>query len=197
MAESKKQPGYMKNENALMIAFITLTIGFLGGVFFGVYKTSSAVVPQSGGQMPPVEDRTADIEALKKLTRENPEDADSWIKLGHLYFDTNQIDEAINAYETSLKYSSDNANVLTDLGVMYRRSGNPEKAVEKFDQAIASDPSHEIARFNKGIVLMHDLNDAKGATAVWRELLERNPNAKTPNGQLIKDLISQFNKPNS
>jgi cytochrome c-type biogenesis protein CcmH/NrfG len=142
----------------------------------------------------PSSDQTAKIETLEKLTRENPENIENWIQLGHIYYDTDQIKEAINAYETALKIKPDVPNILTDLGVMYRRAGDPKKAVAKFDQAMAADPSHQISRFNKGIVLMHDLNDAKGAVDAWRELIELNPDAKAPNGQLVKDLIAQFEK---
>jgi peroxiredoxin len=46
---------------------------------------------------------------------------------------------------------------------MYRRSGQPRKAIENFNKAIAVNPKHETAQFNKGIVLMHDLGDRDGA----------------------------------
>ena len=194
MAEKKKQRGYIKTENTLLIVFIALSIGFVGGIVFGVYKSGS-ILPK-GSSMPSAantsSDQAAKIEALKKLTRENPENIESWIQLGHIYYDTDQIKEAIHAYETALKIKPDAPNILTDLGVMYRRAGNSKEAVAKFDQAIAADPSHQISRFNKGIVLMHDLNDAKGAVDAWRELVKLNPNAKAPNGQLVKDLIAQF-----
>ena len=201
MAATPKQPGYIKTENMLIIAFLTLTVGFVGGVFFGVYKSASSVLPQGSGQQAPGNHNTAElaaeIEALEKLTRESPDDTASWIKLGHLYFDTNQVNEAINAYETALKLQPDNPDVITDLGVMYRRAGTPQKAIAKFDQAVAINPSHQIARFNKGVVLMHDLNDPEGAVAAWRELVQLDPNAKAPSGQLVKELISQLENANA
>ena len=78
------------------------------------------------------------------------------------------------------------------MGVMYRRSGKPRQAIEAFDKAIEVDPSHEISRLNKGIVLMHDLDDIQGAIKVWEELVKVNPSAKTSTGQLIKDVITGF-----
>lgn len=199
MAEKKKQPGYIKTENTILMVFIALTIGFVGGIVFGVYK-SGTVSPQSSG-MPPItnntSDHTAEIEALKQRTSNNPKDVDGWIQLGHLYFDSDHFKEAINAYETALKIKPNNPDVLTDLGVMYRRAKNPKEAIAKFDQAISLDPTHQISRFNKGIVLMHDLNDAKGAIDAWQQLVELNPDAKTPNGQLVKDLLSQIDTQNS
>jgi len=82
--------------------------------------------------------------------------------------------------------------VLGDLYFMYRRSGNSKKALESFDRAISADPKHETARFNKGIVLLHDLNDEKSAVAAWRGLLEVNPLAMAPNGQSVDELIKHF-----
>jgi cytochrome c-type biogenesis protein CcmH/NrfG len=200
MSDPEKKTGYIKTENMLMIICITLTIGFVGGVFFSVYKSGSAMIPGTNnaptGEMGGA-NHTAKIAALKQLIAENQTDVESWVQLGHLYFDTNQFEEAINAYKNALKHKGNDPNILTDLGVMYRRAGNPKAAIEKFNQATAIDPKHQIARFNKGIVLMHDLNDMAAAAAVWQELVEINPNAKTPDGQLVKDLISQLNRAES
>ena len=109
----------------------------------------------------------------------HPENFENWIRLGHLYYDADQPEKAIAAYTKSLELHSGDANLLTDLGVMYRRTKQPEKAIEFFDQAIKKDPSHLPSRFNKGIVLMYDLNDPTGAIAAWDELLAIDPEAKT------------------
>jgi tetratricopeptide (TPR) repeat protein len=88
-----------------------------------------------------------------------------------------------------MEFHTADANLLTDLGVMYRRTKQPEKAIELFNKAIQQDPSHQPSRFNKGIVLLHDLNDATGAIASWEELLRINPQAKTANGQPIREFV--------
>ena len=75
---------------------------------------------------------------------------------------------------------------------MYRRNGQSDKALESFDKAIAADPSHEQARFNKGIVLNYDMNDREGAIRVWEDLVKVNPNATAPNGQLISEAIKSL-----
>ncbi|HMK66794.1 MAG TPA: tetratricopeptide repeat protein, partial [Thermodesulfobacteriota bacterium] len=131
---------------------------------------------------------------LEKKTIENPSDIDSWTKLGDLYFDSNNYDKAINAYNKSLKLKPDNPDVLTDLGVMYQRMGNPDSAIKSFDKAIEINPRHETSRFNKGIVLLHDLNDREAALKAWEELLKINPDAKTSGGQLVSDLVKQLKK---
>ena len=132
------------------------------------------------------------ILALEKEAAADPNNVDTWIRLGNLYFDTDNFENAIRTYEKALSLKPDNANVQTDLGVMYRRNGQPKKAVEAFDRAIKIDPKHEVSRFNKGIVLLHDLSDKEGALRAWEELLSVNPTAMTPSGQPLKDLLKRF-----
>jgi tetratricopeptide (TPR) repeat protein len=77
---------------------------------------------------------------------------------------------------------------------MYRRSGNPNEAVKAFDEAIRIDPKHEVSRFNKGIVLMHDLKDPEGAIQAWEELLKINPLAMGPGGRTVDELVTGYKK---
>ena len=208
MTQQNEAPatGYVKKETMLWVATITLVVGFLMGVVVTVYKSSSGLPvpsapprsqpppPQAGKQGPSVE-TAARIFELEKLTNQNPNDAEAWIQLGNLHFDSENYEKSINAYQKSLAIKPNNANVLTDMGVMYRRSGKPAEAVKAFDKAIAVDPRHEVSRFNKGIVLMHDMNDIAGAVRSWEELVAVNPAAKSPNGQLISELIKRMQPP--
>ena len=77
------------------------------------------------------------------------------------------------------------------MGVMYRQNGQPQKALESFDKAIALVPNHTVARFNKGVVLLHDLNDKEGAIKVWEDLVAIDPLVKAPNGMLVSDILNQ------
>lgn len=182
-----------------MVASIALVVGFLGGVVFGVYKSGTGTSVQKSMLSQPAEkeqgvsvESAAQIFELEKMTQEKPDDVATWTKLGNLYFDTGNHKKAIMAYTKSLALNPNNANVMTDLGVMYRRSGEPEKAIVAFDKAAKIDPGHETALFNKGIVLMHDLNDLDGAIHAWEELVKRNPVATSPTGQPVKDLIERM-----
>ncbi|MBC2713328.1 MAG: tetratricopeptide repeat protein [Desulfosarcina sp.] len=189
----KKIPGYVKSENVIWFVVASLLIGFVAGVAFGIYKSGSIADPHQSA--PPAvidEERQQEIEALKAQTEQNPQDVASWIQLGHLYFGANRPNDAIEAYGKALAIEPENANVWTDLGIMYRRSGSPEKAVEAFDRAMKIDATHEISRFNKGIVLFHDLKDETGALAAWESLLAINPNAKSPGGQTVRELVDHI-----
>lgn len=191
--------GYVKTENMLLVALLSIAVGFLLGVVFTVYRSGSSVDSMGGisnqqaqTEAMLIEQHQDEIAALEDETIKNPANAEAWVSLANLYFDTNQIKKAISAYETALKLNGEQANVWTDLGVMYRRDNRPEDAVEAFDKAIALNPKHEISRFNKGIVLLHDLKDNKGAMEAWNSLLRINPDALAPGGQRVDALVEQF-----
>jgi cytochrome c-type biogenesis protein CcmH/NrfG len=185
---------YMRKESALLIAVLALAVGFFGGVFFGVYKSGSGAAPMSAGAPAPSKDLSSQITSLEKETRQNPSNAAAWIELGNLFFDSDQFEKAIQAYRKALDLKPDNADVWTDMGVMYRKSGRSDEAIKSFDQAIAINPKHEISRLNKGIVLLHDLQDSAGAIRAWEGLLEINPTAMAPGGTTIDQMVQSLKK---
>ena len=193
---------YVKKTTMLISVAVALAVGFITGVVYGVYKTGTG----TPGQHMPVEQRQVaeaesaakanaeKIKSFQEKAKQSPGDAKAWINLGNICFDSGLHEKAIQAYNKALEIPPGNADILTDLGVMYRRNGQPKKAIESFDKAIASDSKHEHARFNKGIVLMHDLNDQEGAIKAWKGLVEVNPMAATPSGMFVDELIKRFSK---
>lgn len=190
-----KQEGKQKKQQPIFTYLIIFIFGFIAGVGFAAYKLDSgtATVADGGNTQAEHEAETADaISSLEADVTADPENFKAWVQLGHLYFDTKQNEKAITAYTTSLKYHSGDANLLTDLGVMYRRTNQPEKAIEWFEKAQAMDLTHQPSRFNEGIVKYYDLGDTPGAIASWEELLRINPDAATGNGQKIREIVDQI-----
>lgn len=185
-----------KRQGSLVSYLIVFVVGFLAGIAFTVYKGDPGVAPQTSAQEEhdhgPNEKTEKEILQLEAEVTANPENFQSWVQLGNLYYDSNQPEKAIRAYTKSLEFHSGDANVLTDLGVMYRRTKQPEKALSYFDQAIAKDATHLPSRLNKGIVQYYDLGDKAGAIASWEALLKINPDARTGNGQLIRNFVEEL-----
>jgi cytochrome c-type biogenesis protein CcmH/NrfG len=200
MAKQQKtgQGQYVRKETFLMVSLLALAVGFFGGVVFTVFKSDSkAPVASAPAQMGTPAAAPADSErvaALERQAQADPGNVKAWTELGNAYFDSRQYEKSISAYRKSLELNPNDANVWTDLGVMYRRAGKPEEAIKAFDQAIAVDPKHEVSRMNKGIVMLHDLNDFDGAIQAWEGLLEVNPVALAPNGVSIDQMVSQLKK---
>jgi cytochrome c-type biogenesis protein CcmH/NrfG len=198
VAEQTKQTTnndqYVRKETLLLVSLLTLAVGFFGGVMFGIYKSDTSAPVSSSPAPAAVAGGGSRAAALEKETTDNPQNVQAWIELGNSYFDSDQYEKAIRAYARALELKPDNANVLTDMGVMYRRAGKPQEAINTFNRAIAVDPKHEVSRFNKGIVLLHDLKDTPAAIKAWEELLEVNPVAMTPSGQSVDQMITQMKK---
>lgn len=178
----------VKKQTLYISIAASLLIGFVCGVLYSALQTPT---PVSTGEHNH-EDAAALIMQLEQQTSSTPEDVQAWVQLGHAYFDSDQPKKAISAYQQALTLTPGNTDVMTDLGVMYRRNGQPQKAVEMFNNVLQVDPAHEQARFNKGVVLLNDLNDRKGAIMEWKRLVSANPEASTPSGTLVSDIISQL-----
>ncbi len=192
----------VKKEIVLYALLIGLVIGFLAGAVLAVYKLTPATSQGTPVQQQQVQEQN-NSDQLQQQTAEaitsfeaevtaNPNNVSAWTQLGHLYYDSGQVDKAIKAYKRSLELQPGNADVLTDMGVMYRRNKQPEKAIEAFEKAYAANPKHEPSRLNKGIVLLYDFKDTAGAIAVWEELLVINPQAKLNNGMPLPQAIKEI-----
>lgn len=194
----------VRKQTLAMAIALALCIGFIGGVVFAAYKLASPsknkeqtvagmnIAPS--GQSVQAPDVTFKIREVEAYLANHPGDADAWTKLGDLFFDSDQFENSIVAYQKSLKISSGNKNVMTDMGVMYRRSNQPEKAIAIFDKVIEQDPLFESARFNKGVVLLHDLNNIQGAIRTWEDLVLINPLAMAPNGESVDAIVQRMKK---
>ncbi|MBA3002953.1 MAG: tetratricopeptide repeat protein [Desulfurivibrio sp.] len=191
--------GVFKKETVFVIGLCCLIIGFLSGIVFSVYKTPAGSGPAKvaanqpqpqAGQL--TAEQAQQLLQLELEVQKNPGNIEAWTTLGHLYFDSDQAEKAINAYSKSLSLAPNNADVLTDLGVMYRRAGNFQQAIASFDQAVQANSKHETARFNKGVVMLYDLKDQSGAIAAWQGLVNLNPMATAPNGQLVSEILKEI-----
>lgn len=174
MAEQSKG-----NESPLLLvmAFIIgVLVGVLGSMFFG--GSSTAPVATSP---PPVAPPAAavnwnqKIDTLLQVTAADPGNRNAWVQLGHAYFDTDQPMKAVDAYDKALALDGNDPNVLTDQGVMFRKLGWFDRAIENFEKSNQIDPRHTQSLFNMGIVYRYDLNKFDEAIQAWKKLLALNP----------------------
>lgn len=188
---AKKAGAVNRSGKGGMVAAVVgaLLVGiYLGGVVVPAFKDSAEPHSSSGS----AQTTGQQIEQAQKMAESQPDSWKVWANLGNLYYDNDEHAKAIEAYKKALAIEPHEPHVLTDLGVMYRRNGNPKKAVETFDLAIIAAPDHETARFNKGIVLYYDIKDKEGALKAWKGLVDLNPQAKTPGGKLVRDMINEL-----
>lgn len=183
----------MKKETVILYVVIALVIGFVGGAIVGILwmtkgaeKTAMVQKPQMAppgapAPAPPARNSmevSAQIKTLEEVVKKDPKNLPAWKELGDLYFDSDQPKEAIEAYSHYLAAKPDNPDVRTDMGIMYRKLGQFDRALEEFRKAAQSDPKHANSRYNIGLVLLHDKHDLKGAIRAWEEYLKVDPNSE-------------------
>lgn len=183
----------MKKETVILLVVIAFLVGFIAGATVvilkgtkGTEKTTLIQKPQMGPpsapvQAPPSRDSnevTSKIQTLKEIVKKDPKNLPAWVELGNLYFDSDQPKEAIEAYSQYLTVKPDNPDVRTDMGIMYRKLGQFDRAIEEFRKAAQSHTKHTNSRYNIGLVLLHDKQDIKGAIKAWEEYLKVDPNSE-------------------
>jgi len=183
----------MKKETVILLVVIAFLVGFIAGATVailkgtrGTEKPAMVQKPQMappGAQMsvpkgPDPVEVASKIQTLKEIVKKDPKNLPAWAELGNLYFDTDQPNEAIEAYSQYLAVKPDNPDVRTDMGIMYRKLGQFDKAIEEFRKAAQNDPKHVNSRYNIGLVLLHDKQDIKGAIKAWEEYLKVDPNSE-------------------
>ena len=107
----------------------------------------------------------------------NPEDVESRVALGNLYFDAHRFDQAIPWYEQALAVAPNNVDVSTDLGVSYYYMQQPGRAVAQFERSLDADPMHVKTHLNLGIVKSFGLQDLDGALTAWERVIEIAPDS--------------------
>jgi cytochrome c-type biogenesis protein CcmH/NrfG len=149
----------------------------------GAAPTPAAAVAQSqaqpapGQQAPPPFDE-ARAAALRTMAERSPNDAETRVQLGNLYFDAERYDEATKWYEAALKVNPRNVNASTDLGIAYYYSNQPDRALTQFEQSLAIDPKHAKTLLNIGIVRAFGKQDLDGAEKAWQRVLDVAPDSQ-------------------
>ena len=195
----------MKKETVILVVVIAFLVGFISGATVailrgtkGAEKTAVVQKPQMAppgapAPAPPAREplqAASQIQTLQEIVKKDPKNLSAWVELGNLYFDADQPKEAIDAYSRYLAVKPDNPDVRTDMGIMYRKLGQSDKALDEFRKAARSDPKHVNSRYNIGLVLLHDKQDIQGAIKAWEEYLKVDPNSER--AQRIKSQMEKI-----
>jgi len=162
----------VKKENLLFIG-VALVVGLLVGIIVGNKGGSSSSGQASAppSSVAPVANYEQNIKMLKGVVEKEPENRNAWVQLGHNYFDSNQYVEAVEAYDKALALDGNDPDILTDQGVMFRKLGWYDRAVQNFEKAFKINSLHTQSVYNLGIVYRYDLNDFAKATEAWEKFL--------------------------
>jgi Flp pilus assembly protein TadD len=141
-----------------------------------------------GGSGPMMED----IQRLREQVAQNPNDAEAVLRLANANFDIQNWQRARELYVQYLKLRPNEPDVMTDLGITYRATGEYDTALGLFRQAQGIAPQHWQSRFNEAVVLAFDLKQFEQAEAILADLRRMQPG--NPNiDQLAAEIERQRN----
>jgi len=119
------------------------------------------------------------LELFDSVIESDPANAQALYFRGCACSETGQFQEAIAAYEQCVEHAGDRASLpLFNMGVAFQELGEPGKAIEAFQGAIASDPTMADAWTNIGR-LLDDLGDSDMAIECYNTALQIEPNDVT------------------
>jgi tetratricopeptide (TPR) repeat protein len=159
--------------------------------------SGNAAPPQGGRSAASADPRLAqELRAVEQLLEKDPNNYEHLVQAGNILYDLNNFLRAIDYYERARAIRDDSPDVITDLGVCYRETGNLQKALELFDKAADMHPGHWQSRYNAVVVRLFDLNDAAGAAAELAKLKSLN-NPQIPDLSGLEKEIQQRLKSSS
>lgn len=181
--------------------WFTLALGLMLGLVFGYVLAEKQPVPPARALQlgmgpdsasnealpeghPPVDGQSAaaaqqlrqQVAELEGLLTANPDDPRLLAAMGNVYFDAGRWQDAMLWYERSLAAAPGDVNVMTDLAIVHRNLGQPQRSVELLDQAIELAPGHWQAWYNKVVVYHFDLHQHDEAAAALRALQQLKQN---------------------
>jgi Flp pilus assembly protein TadD len=177
----------MKRETIIFTA-----CGFLLGITLGSFVIGpkiaqsklagapvSAEVPTEAPAVPsaaagnPMGTVMQQLAALKAAVAKNPNDADSLVQLGDMYMQASKFSQAAEYLQRALAVRDD-AAVRMDLGICYKQTNQPEKALAEFQRSAAMAPDQWQPLFNEAIALV-DLQRMDEARVVATKLQKMRP----------------------
>jgi cytochrome c-type biogenesis protein CcmH/NrfG len=130
------------------------------------------------------------VSELRQALERDPENPKLWTTLGNVYYDRENWDRAIEAYEKARRKAPSDPNLLSDLGAAHRNRGDFKQAVALFEKARAADPDHWQSLLNLVLTETFDVRDGSAAERHLGELKRRYPDI--PNLDRIEQEIAKL-----
>jgi len=128
----------------------------------------------SGDKAPPtIEDKEEALRLFQDIRTLDPKDIAARLNLANILSELNRMSEAQDEYEAVLRDKpAGYAPAFVGLGVIWRKRGKFEKAVDTYHQALKADPALKLAHFNIALIYDFYLNDRVKAQLHYDRFLE-------------------------
>jgi Flp pilus assembly protein TadD len=186
------------------------TIFFLVGLVFGVWvgyflfqsvaqrPVSGAAVTVSEGESSMPARRIVDPEevaALARMARDNPEDSETRDRLGILYLESGNYQEAVRWFREAVEIADEDIHVRDHLAMALAGLGRIDEAIAEYEAALALDPAHPQSLLGLGRVLLLGKNDIQAGIEAWTRLVETAP--ESPEAASIREELEALRSAHS
>lgn len=110
------------------------------------------------------------------------------LNLANMLSESNHLSESQEQYETILRDKPEHTGALVGMGVLWRKKGRYEKAVDSYHLALKTEPKLKVAHFNMALIYDFYLNDRPKAQVHYDRFIElggdpaKLPDSLTPPG---------------
>lgn len=108
------------------------------------------------------------LSAIKKFSEYYPESSDRYLLEGDYHYKTDEIDRAINSYNTALKINKYNFQIYYNLSLCYQKLKQADKSIEHALESVRLNPF-----YLDGLVMLGDLYSREKEYALARAYYER------------------------
>ena len=166
---------------------VGILLGFIGGYFAGGGGRPAFPLPARRALAPASRTGSARFRRRSRRTRRTRR---LLTALGNAFYDREDWDGAVKAYEKARRKAPSDANLLSDLGSAYRNRGEFKRAIACFEKARAADPDHWQSLLNLVLINAFDTRDAVAAKRHFAELKRRYP--EIPNLDRVEKQIASL-----
>ena len=100
---------------------------------------------------------------------------ETFLQIGTLFADAKRYEEAAEALSMSAQFWPNSPRTFNNLGEVFRRTRQFEKAKGAYDKAVSLDPQYADAHYNLGILYDNHLRDRGKAANHYRKYLDLDP----------------------
>jgi len=154
--------------------------------------SSLATNNENNSDLLSLEEKKLQIKEAIIKTESEPANSKVWAELGNAYYDLEMPEDAIKAYNMSLKLNPNDIEVLNDQGAMFRLTGNFQRAIKNHELVLAIDPNNLESLYSIGYIYAIEVNRTNEAIPFWKRFLAIDSSSETANQ--IRQYLDKYGK---
>lgn len=120
----------------------------------------------------------AALPLFEKAVQHNPRLGEGYIEMAWCHNELGQYAKALDKLSQAARWMPNDKKVLYESGFAYYNLDSTEKALSLYQQVLAQDSSHILARLGIGDIYREKKSDSRTALGWYRSVISREPNNK-------------------